>query len=99
MEFLLPELGLIMDGRVHILSSGWRRISCIIFKFKHVSKKIFTIKQIYQDYFTRRLQKNFPASKINESSKLFTSFTARHHAKARAYHLDTRARIQAALLK
>ncbi len=48
----LPEYGLIMDGHIHILSCGWRQtFSCIIYKFKHVSKKIFTIKQIYQvDY-------------------------------------------------
>ena len=49
-------------------------------KFKHVSTKIFTIKQTYQDYFTRRLQENFPAPQINEFPKLFTSFTEGHHA-------------------
>ncbi len=41
----------------------------LFFKFKHVSKKIFTIKQIYQNYFTRRLHENFPAPKIYESQR------------------------------
>ena len=32
--------------------------------------------RFFKDYFPNRLQKNFPASKINESPKLITSFTA-----------------------
>ncbi len=70
--------------------------SYIIFKLTHVSKKIFTIKQICQDY-SRRLQENFPAPKIKESPNLFTSFTAWHHAQVLAYYLDTRAREYARL--